>query len=78
MKETTVKIVTVGTPFSPENDFIVYSQLESSLEIILPNLNNGDVIMLKSTVPSGTTMGIVRQKDIKFQNPYALFFHQRG
>ena len=62
LKEATVKIVTVGTPFSPENDNVDYSQLENSLDIILPNLNNGDVIMLKSTVPPGTTMGLVKNK----------------
>ncbi len=62
LKEANVKIVTVGTPFSPENDYVDYSQLESSLDIILPNLNHGDVIMLKSTVPPGTTMGLVKKK----------------
>ena len=62
LKGATVKIVTVGTPYSPENDYVDYFQLESSLDIILPNLNDGDVIMLKSTVPPGTTMGLVKKK----------------
>ena len=62
LKDATVKIVTVGTPYSPENDYVDYFQLESSLDIILPNLNDGDVIMLKSTVPPGTTMGLVKKK----------------
>ncbi|QRF74997.1 UDP-N-acetyl-D-mannosamine dehydrogenase [Thermoplasmatales archaeon] len=62
LKETTVKIVTVGTPFSLESNNVDYSQLESSLDAILPNLNKKDVIILKSTVPPGTTMGLVRKR----------------
>lgn len=62
LKSTTVKIVTVGTPFNSDTGYIDYSQLESSLDIIIPNLNEGDVIILKSTVPPGTTMGLVKMK----------------
>ena len=59
-KEAEVKIITVGTPYDEVLDSVDYSQLEDSLEIIIPNLKCGDVVMLKSTVPPGTTMGIVK------------------
>jgi len=59
-KEAEVKIITVGTPYDEVLDSVDYSQLEDSLEIIIPNLKRGDVVMLKSTVPPGTTMGIVK------------------
>ncbi|MEM4091153.1 MAG: nucleotide sugar dehydrogenase, partial [Thermoplasmatales archaeon] len=62
LRETSVKIITVGTPFNESNDFVDYSQLESSLDLIIPNLNRGDVVILKSTVPPGTTMGVVKSK----------------
>ena len=61
-KEADVKIITVGTPYDEVTDSVDYSQLEDSLEIIIPNLKRGDVVMLKSTVPPGTTMGIVKQR----------------
>ena len=61
-KEADVKIITVGTPYDEVSDSVDYSQLEDSLEIIIPNLKRGDVVMLKSTVPPGTTMGIVKQR----------------
>ena len=62
LKESSVKIVTVGTPFDEKKDFVDYSQLESSLEIIVPHINRGDIILLKSTVPPGTTMGFVKNR----------------
>jgi len=62
LSETSVKIITVGTPFDEKVDFVDYSQLESSLDIITPRLNTGDVVILKSTVPPGTTMGMVKTK----------------
>jgi len=62
LSETSVKIITVGTPFDEKIDFVDYSQLESSLDIITPRLNTGDVVILKSTVPPGTTMGMVKTK----------------
>ena len=58
--ETEVKIITVGTPYDSVKDSIDYSQLESALRLVSPLLKNGDVIMLKSTVPPGTTSGFVK------------------
>ncbi len=57
-----VKIITVGTPYNEKTDYIDYSQLESSIEIIMPYLQKNDIVLLKSTVPPGTTMGIVRRR----------------
>ena len=62
INEARIKIITVGTPYDENSDFVDYSQLEDSLKIILPNLNHGDVVMLKSTVPPGTTMGLVKNR----------------
>lgn len=60
MKRAKIKIITVGTPYDEKSDFVDYSQLENSIKVILPNLNIGDVVILKSTVPPGTTMGLVK------------------
>lgn len=62
IKDTKVKIITVGTPFHLETSQTDFSQLDSSLEKIVPNLNKGDIIILKSTVPPGTTMERVKGK----------------
>ncbi len=62
IKETKIKIITVGTPYDEASDYVNYFQLENSLNVILPNINRGDVIMLKSTVPPGTTMGLVKDR----------------
>jgi UDP-N-acetyl-D-mannosaminuronic acid dehydrogenase len=62
INEARIKIITVGTPYDENSDFVDYSQLEDSLKVILPNLNHGDVVMLKSTVPPGTTMGLVKNR----------------
>jgi len=60
--DANVKIITVGTPYDEKIDYIDYSQLEASLDIIIPYLKKGDVVMLKSTVPPGTTTGPVRKR----------------
>ena len=60
LRETSVKVITVGTPYDEKADSVDYGQLESSLDIIIPNFNIGDVVILKSTVPPGTTMGLVK------------------
>ena len=57
-----VKIITVGTPYDGRTDSVDYSQLEGALDIMIPRLKKGDVVILKSTVPPGTTMGIVRER----------------
>jgi len=60
--DANVKIITVGTPYDEKIDYIDYSQLEAALDIIIPYLKKGDVVMLKSTVPPGTTTGPVRKR----------------
>lgn len=62
MVECDVKIITVGTPYDPETDFVDYSQINGALDVIVPNLKKDDVLILKSTVPPGTTMGIVKSR----------------
>ena len=62
IKDSDVKIITVGTPYNEVIDFIDYSQLESSLNLIIPYLKPMDVLVLKSTVPPGTTMGMVKSR----------------
>ncbi len=58
---TQIKIVTVGTPYLPDKNSIDMSQLSSALEIVLPELKKGDILLLKSTVPPGTTSGFVKR-----------------
>ncbi|MFG1391205.1 nucleotide sugar dehydrogenase [Acidiplasma aeolicum] len=62
IKNTDIKIITVGTPFDNITNKIDTSQLISSLEIVIPQLKKGDTVMLKSTVPPGTTSGLVKKK----------------
>lgn len=59
--DTTVKIITVGTPFDSLTNLVDYSQLRSSLEIVTRNLHKGDLMILKSTVPPGTTSHLVKE-----------------
>lgn len=61
IKDTTVKIITVGTPYDNDRKMTNYNQLLSSLRIVVPRLKKGDVIVLKSTVPPGTTSKLVRK-----------------
>ena len=71
LKNAKVKIVTVGTPYESKIDYIDYSQINGALEIISGKINRGDIIILKSTVPPGTTNGIVKDKleNLGFQVP---------
>ena len=62
IKIAKIKIITVGTPYDLKTDYIDYSQLDSALDILKGRLNTGDIILLKSTVPPGTTNGIVKRK----------------
>lgn len=61
IRNTLIKIVTVGTPYLADASQIDMSQLESALKIVVPELKNGDILLLKSTVPPGTTSGFVKQ-----------------
>ena len=66
LKESKIKIITVGTPYDPNNDYIDYSQLSSALDLLKGNLNPGDIVVLKSTVPPGTTNNVVRNRIISY------------
>lgn len=66
LKLAKIKIITVGTPYDLNTDYIDYSQLNSALEILHGKLNTGDIVILKSTVPPGTTNGVVKKKIEKF------------
>ena len=50
-----VKIITVGTPYNEEKEDVEYSFLDSALDIVCKNVKKDDVLVLKSTVPVGTT-----------------------
>lgn len=56
-----VKILTVGTPYDIETKRVDYSQLDQALELTARHLSSGDVIIVKSTVPPGTTVNRVRK-----------------
>ncbi len=60
LKSAKIKIITVGTPYDSVTDYIDYSQLNEAFDLLKNNLRNGDIIILKSTVPPGTTNKIVR------------------
>jgi UDP-N-acetyl-D-mannosaminuronic acid dehydrogenase len=66
LRETRVKIITVGTPYRPEKDAIDYTQLQSALETLRENLSIGDMVILKSTVPPGTTNDVVKRRIEEF------------
>ena len=61
LKESRVKIITVGTPYEPATNYIDYSQLTGALELLENNINLGDIVILKSTVPPGTTSNLVKK-----------------
>ncbi len=62
LKESEVKVITVGTPYDLKSEEVDFSQLDSSLDLIGGAVKPGDTIILKSTVPPGTTEGRVRNK----------------
>lgn len=64
LKKSRIKIITVGTPYDPNSDYIDYSQLNSALDLLQGNLKPGDFVVLKSTVPPGTTNTLVRDRII--------------
>jgi nucleotide sugar dehydrogenase len=53
--QSDIKIITVGTPYDETKKDVNYFFLDSALEIVSNNLKKGDVVVLKSTVPVGTT-----------------------
>lgn len=66
LKKSRMKIITVGTPYDPNTDYIDYSQLNGALDLLRGNLNLGDFVVLKSTVPPGTTNTVVRDRIISY------------
>lgn len=56
-----VKIVTVGTPYDRVSRRSDLSQLRSAVRAVAENLRPRDVIVLRSTVAPGTTLGEVAQ-----------------
>lgn len=56
-----VKILTVGTPYNQRKKAVDYSQLDLALNLIGEHLTPGEVLIIKSTVPPGTTAGRVRE-----------------
>ena len=66
LKKSKIKIITVGTPYDPNSDYIDYSQLNGALDLLHGNLNSGDIVILKSTVPPGTTNTVVRDKIMSY------------
>lgn len=76
--KSNIKIITVGTPFILQTMETDFSQLDSSLNDIIPQLNKGDILILKSTVPPGTTMGrvkdIVEKSGLKVPDDIGLSF----
>ena len=61
-----IKTITVGTPYDPNNDYVDYSQLIDALDLLHGNLKSGDIVILKSTVPPGTTNIVVRDRIISY------------
>lgn len=55
-----VLIIAVGTPVD-DNGFASLVALRAVCEAVGPRLKRGDLVMLRSTVPVGTTRGLVRK-----------------
>lgn len=62
LKDAKIKIITVGTPYDPVTGYIDYSQLNAALDLLDGKIGDGQIVVLKSTVPPGTTNRIVRDK----------------
>lgn len=60
ISESGIKIITVGTPYDEISKNVDYTQLESSLRTVCKHLRKGDIMLLKSTVPPGTSSGMVK------------------
>ena len=60
IRASVMKIITVGTPYNESAGMVDYSQLDSSVKTVAAHLKRGDVVLLKSTIPPGTTNQRVR------------------
>ena len=61
IKQCRVKIITVGTPYDRRRHRFDSSQLDAAVRAVATQARPGDVVLLKSTVPPGTTLGRVRR-----------------
>ncbi len=55
-------VVCVGTPVNPTTHEPDLSQLEAALDAIAPRIEAHTVVMIRSTVPVGTTEGLIRER----------------
>ena len=55
-----IVVIAVGTPVEDDGS-VSLSALEATCEVVGQRLRQGDLIMLRSTVPVGTTSGLVRE-----------------
>ena len=62
VREADAKIITVGTPYDLDTGEIDFSQLNAALNLVIPQLKKGDTVILKSTVPPGTTNEMVKER----------------
>ena len=61
MPEASVFLIAVPTPVSPSHEPDL-SYVESAAESVAERLKPGDLVILESTVPPGTTTGVVRER----------------
>jgi len=54
-----IYIITVGTPVDPITHAPNISYIEDAMKVLSQNIKHGDLIILRSTVPVGTTRGVV-------------------
>jgi len=78
VRESEAIFVTVGTPMSSDKK-IEFEQLISSIKSIGRNLEKGHIVVIKSTVPPGTTQTIVkpileRESNLKAGKDFFLAF----
>lgn len=57
--EASVYIITVGTPINPETNIPRIDYIEKASKSIASKLKKGDTVILRSTVPVGTTRNVV-------------------
>lgn len=73
-----VKILTVGTPYDADAGAVDYAQLDRAVELLGPRLARNDVLVIKSTVPPGTTEGrvakAVRSRGLRVPDDIGLAF----
>lgn len=58
-RNSDLKIITVPVPYNVAKSLVDYSALEDVANVIGESLKNGDIVDLESSVPPGTTEGIL-------------------